>query len=515
MLGMRFLMSFRARLMLLLTSFLLITIGLVIALDKWAQKAIDEEVARQNQQLRDSVDDAFGAFNSAYDLAMGSLNTDEYLYDQMKGQELPPTIKHVIIADMKGRVTDSDTRELKDTLIVVPAKAVAKEEDGDPVQVEPGFHGGFLRTHYFPVTTTKGLYWIVIVEDRKGVITTIEDAFSSLTQATRRLSLIRIMATGGLLLIALGIAVVFGWRFTQPITDVAWAARNVAAGELDFQVPVERMDEVGELATTFNEMIGELRYKRELDEKLNQAERAAVIGRLTQSIAHEIRNPLNVLNLSIDHAATKFAPEDEVKRKQFTRILSSVKDEIARLNRMVNDVLNYGRPASLSVGVVDMRRLVEETATLIRPQADEQGVEVTIEASNNGLPATVIGDAERLKSCLSNIAINALQAMPGGGRLTARIEQTNGAVEVSIEDTGPGISEDAVHKIFEPYYSTKQAGFGLGLAVTKKIAEDHHGAIYVESRPEHGTTFTLSLPAVDQASLTGGAQDGAESGAGG
>ncbi|HEU4390180.1 MAG TPA: ATP-binding protein, partial [Blastocatellia bacterium] len=294
-----------------------------------------------------------------------------------------------------------------------------------------------------------------------------------------------------------------------------WAARRVAAGDLDFQVPVERMDEVGELATTFNEMIGELQYKRELDEKLNQAERAAVIGRLTQSIAHEIRNPLNVLNLSIDHAATKFAPEDPVKRQQFTRILSSVKDEIARLNRMVNDVLNYGRPASQSGGVVDMRRLVEETATLIRPQADEQRVEVTIETADTGVPATVIGDAERLKSCLSNIAINALQAMPAGGRLTARVAQTNGAVEISIEDTGSGIGEDAIHKIFEPYYSTKQAGFGLGLAVTKKIVEDHRGAIFVDSIPEQGTTFTLSFPAADQVSVMGGQQDGAESGAGG
>jgi signal transduction histidine kinase len=510
MLGVRFLMSFRARLMVLLTAFLLITIGLVIALDKWAQKAIDEEVGKQNRQVRDSVDQSIGAFADAQRMAMRSLNSEDFLYDQQEAQDLPPTIRHIIVAKGNGEVTDSNTPSLVKTTIVVPKEPGAHKMLGDPVEIEPEFHGGLPTSYYTSIETNRGLYWIVIVEDRKPIINQLEDAFMAVTQTMRRLSLIRILSTGGLLSLALLIAVVIGWRFTQPVNDLAWAARRVAAGDLDFEVPVERPDEVGQLAATFNEMIAELKYKRELEEKLNQAERAAVIGRLTQSIAHEIRNPLNVLNLSIDHAATKLAPEDEVKRKQFTRILSSVKDEIGRLNRMVNDVLNYGRPASLGTGVVDMRRLVEETATLIRPQADEQGVEVTVEPPADGLAATVRGDAERLKSCLSNIAINALQAMPAGGRLTARVEHANGAVEVSIEDTGPGISEDAIHKIFEPYYSTKQAGFGLGLAVTKKIVEDHHGSIYVESRLEQGTIFTLSLPAADDGSATGGQQDGTE-----
>ena len=503
-------MSFRARLMLLLTSFLLITIGLVIALDKWAQKAVDEEVSRQNQQQRDSVDQAFGAFTSAHDIAMASLNTDKFIYDQFKGQELPPTIRHIIIADQKGRVTDSDSPALIDTPIVVPSEPVADVTPGDPVQVEPTFHGGLLYTHRIPIGTNKGLYWVVIVEDRRAVVSQIEDSSLNLSRTTRRLSLVRIAATGGLLTFALCIAVVIGWRFTQPVNDLAWAARRVAAGDLDFKVPVERADEVGELATTFNEMIAELKYKRELEEKLNHAERAAVIGRLTQGIAHEIRNPLNVLNLAIDHAATKLAPEDEAKRIQFTRILSSVKDEIARLNRMVNDVLNYGRPASLSVRVVDMARLTDETAALIRPQAEEQGVELTVERVGDGFPATVHGDAERLKSCLSNIAINALQAMPAGGHLTTRVGRANGYVEISIADTGPGISEEAIGKVFEPYYSTKQSGFGLGLAVTKKIVEDHHGSIRIESQLDHGTTFTLLVPAADEPPAEGGQENGAE-----
>ncbi|HXG66359.1 MAG TPA: ATP-binding protein, partial [Blastocatellia bacterium] len=269
-----------------------------------------------------------------------------------------------------------------------------------------------------------------------------------------------------------------------------------AGGDLNFQVNINRQDEVGQLAATFNEMIRGLQSKRELEEKLNQAERAAVIGRLTQAVAHEIRNPLNVINLSIDHASRKFAPEDEARRKQFTRLLSSVKDEIARLKHLVSDLLNFGRPAHLSVQEVDMRQLVDDTIALVRPQADEQGVSVIIDHDDS--PAVVRGDPERLKSCVSNIAINALQAMPGGGKLSARVHRANGLVEVNISDTGGGISEENLGKVFEPYFSTKQSGFGLGLAVTKKIIVEHNGSIEVQSRVAEGTTFTLKLPAVNE-----------------
>jgi signal transduction histidine kinase len=279
------------------------------------------------------------------------------------------------------------------------------------------------------------------------------------------------------------------------VQELAVAARRVAAGDLEFRVGSNRQDEVGQLAATFDEMIAGLKSKQELEEKLNQSQRAAVIGRLTQGVAHEIRNPLNVLNLSIDHVSTKFAPEDETKRKQFMRIMSSIKDEMTRLNRMVTDLLNFGRPPRLDLKTVDLGHLLEETVALVRPQADEQHVDVDFEQEGGG--ALVQGDAERLKSCMFNIAINALQSMPAGGHLSARAERIDGYVAVSISDTGVGISEESLGKIFEPYFSTKQAGFGLGLAVTKKIIEEHKGSVDVSSRLDHGTTFTLRLPVFD------------------
>jgi len=493
----KFLMSFRARLVLLVASSLVLAIALVFALDKVVQRRIDSEVAQQNLQVTEVVNRGFGDFARAISLAQGSLNNaDTFLYEAP--QDVPPTVEHIIIADENGKVNDSTSPDLIGQTIVVPPLPVgfAQGQTGDPVEKEGvQIHGGVTKTFNLPIWTTTGLHWIVIVMQQESMFNKIQDASATLAAKSRRFSTLRIIATTGVLVIALAIVVIIGWRFTRPVQELAVAARRVAAGDLEFRVGSNRQDEVGQLAATFDEMIAGLKSKQELEEKLNQSQRAAVIGRLTQGVAHEIRNPLNVLNLSIDHVSTKFAPEDETKRKQFMRIMSSIKDEMTRLNRMVTDLLNFGRPPRLDLKTVDLGHLLEETVALVRPQADEQHVDVDFEQEGGG--ALVQGDAERLKSCMFNIAINALQSMPAGGHLSARAERIDGYVAVSISDTGVGISEESLGKIFEPYFSTKQAGFGLGLAVTKKIIEEHKGSVDVSSRLDHGTTFTLRLPVFD------------------
>lgn len=493
----KFLMSFRARLMLVLSSFLLLTIILVVALDNWARKRSEQEVARQSLEVGEAVNNGFGDFAVAIGLAIKNLSSDKFLYEQIKDGEvrLPDIIKHVIITNKEGLVNDTTTERSKDKVLQVPQDEVIQSEPGDPCrgEDEPRREDENITT-YIPFTSARGLFWIIIVTKPNSITDKIDDASHTLTRKSQQLSNVRILSTTGLLAIALLVAVVIGWRFTSPIQQLANAARNVAAGNLDFRVPVNRQDEVGQLASTFNEMIAGLKSKRELEERLNQAERSAVIGRLTQAVAHEIRNPLNVINLSIDHASKKYAPEDETRRNQFTRLLSSIKDEIERLKRLVNDLLNYGRPTRLAVETIDMGKLMDETLSLVRPQADVQGVEVTVETDGK---SEVRGDRERLKSFISNLAINALQAMPTGGHLDVRIARNDGFVELKIADTGVGINQEALGKIFEPYFSTKQTGFGLGLAVTKWIIQEHRGTIDVESEVNQGTTFTVKLPAAE------------------
>jgi len=498
----RFLMSFRARLILLLASFLLLTIALVILLDNWARTRAHHEVAHQSREVKDAVNDGFGDFAEAIGIAVQNLSSEKFLYRKLEDGEitLPPTVEHIIVADKDGKVADSTVPDMQETVIPVPENITTQEGPVDPVEGYLPIHGEETQTYNIPVYTQKGWNWIIIVTNPKSINRKIDDASLALATKSRELANIRLISTTALLILALVMAVAIGVSFTRPIQELARAARAVAAGNLDFQVEVKRNDEVGQLATTFNEMIVGLKSKRELEERLNQSERAAVIGRLTQSVAHEIRNPLNVINLSIDHVNKKYAPEDAARREKFTQLLSSIKDEIERLKHLVNDLLNYGRPAQYAFETVDLRQLVEETLALLRQQADMQGVAVTIDEQSG--PASVRGDRERLKSFVSNLAINALQAMPSGGHLTAQIARHDGEVEVKVSDTGIGISEESLSKIFEPYFSTKQSGFGLGLAVTRKIIEEHQGRIAVESQLARGTTFTVTLPAADEKKST-------------
>jgi signal transduction histidine kinase len=326
-----------------------------------------------------------------------------------------------------------------------------------------------------------------------------------LANQTRNLSQVRIAATTGLLSIALAVAVIVGWRFTQPIGELAEAARKVAAGHLDFHVGATRRDELGQLSFTFNEMIDGLQAKREMEERLHQTERTAVIGRMTQAIAHDIRNPLNVLKLTLGHVGAKFTPDAERAANQFSSLVATMKDEVGRLESLVNDMLDYSRPGPVSRQVFDMRALLKESLSGVSAQADDQTVQVLVEQEDT--PSLVVGDTRRIQSSISNIAVNAVQAMQGGGTLTALVRRRDSFVEVSISDTGKGISAEHVSKVFEPYFSTKQTGFGLGLAVAKKVVEEHGGSISVESRVGERTTFTIKLPAADQQLVGNGDED--------
>jgi signal transduction histidine kinase len=286
------------------------------------------------------------------------------------------------------------------------------------------------------------------------------------------------------------------WHFMRPISELTAAARGVAAGRFDFRVAAaERRDEIGALASTFNEMLAGLKHTRELETQLHQAERSAVVGRLASAIAHEIKNPLNYINLTLDYMRTSFAPADEPQRAVFERLTMQLKSEVARVNTRIKEFLNYSRPSTLELRPLDLAKEVGDALRLIEVQAADSGLETRVEQEGEIPP--VMGDPAALRSLFTNLLINALHAMEGAGagRLTVSLSQEDGFARVRISDTGSGIAAENIGQIFEPYFSTKETGTGLGLAIARKAAEDHGGTVSVESRPGAGTTFTVLIPA--------------------
>ena len=183
----RLLMSFRARLILLLASFLLLTIALVILLDNWAAKRANVEIERQNQQVTAAVNDLIGDFYQAINLAQQNLDKDEYLYQTVKPGQMPPAVEHILVADSEGKVKDSTLPDLIGQYITVPNEAVAQESPGDPVEGEVNLHGGLIKTYDLPLVTTKGLHWIVIVLSQQATINQIKAASQKLSDKNKEL----------------------------------------------------------------------------------------------------------------------------------------------------------------------------------------------------------------------------------------------------------------------------------------------------------------------------------------
>ncbi len=293
-------------------------------------------------------------------------------------------------------------------------------------------------------------------------------------------------------------AVVYlAFRFTKPIDSLVAGAHQVAQGNLSVSLPVTGADEMGRLAQTFNQMVERLRQNRELQERLNEAETSSLLGRFAATVAHEVRNSLNFINLSIDQIRARHGAGEDHGARDLPRTLANIKDEINRLNRLVNDFLAAGRQAPLELASCNLRAAIDQAVALVEKQAHRQDIAIRVDF-NEEFP-TLQADPSQLKTCFLNILTNAIQAMPHGGclRISARSAPESGSVgalQVRFADTGPGISPQDREKVFAPYYSTKATGFGLGLAITKKIVEDHGGRIYVGDSEAPGTVIVVELP---------------------
>ncbi|MGH9436253.1 MAG: sensor histidine kinase, partial [Terriglobia bacterium] len=303
-------------------------------------------------------------------------------------------------------------------------------------------------------------------------------------------------------------AVVYlAFLFTKPVDMLVEGARQVSQGNLYVALPVGRKDEMGHLARTFNRMVERLRENKLLQERLSEAEKLSLLGRFAGSIAHEVRNSLNFINLSIDQARSKqnaliargpapsAAPARDKAMREIERNLANVKEEIVHLNHMVNEFLSAGRQTPPDLHPCDLADTLKQAVALVEKQAHTQ--EVGLETGAAADFPEIRADAQQIKTCFVNILTNAVQAMPDGGkiRVTAScVGASKPVLQLRFADTGPGIPAADRERIFAPYFSTKATGFGLGLAITRKIVEDHGGRIFVLGGQGSGTVMVIEFP---------------------
>jgi two-component system sensor histidine kinase HydH len=243
------------------------------------------------------------------------------------------------------------------------------------------------------------------------------------------------------------------------------------------------------LAAIFWAQQRHLREVRDLEAMMAQRQRVSALGDVAAAFAHEVRNPLNAVSMGLQRLASEFTADSPDDYARFVELMQA---EVRRLNTIVEQFISLARPLPLQPARMDPTGLLRELATLLEGDARASRVEVILDPGED-VPA-IVADRDRLKQVLLNLALNGLQAMPDGGRLTLAARATRDRVTLVVEDTGAGIPPEALPRIFDPYFSTKSRGLGLGLTIARRIVEEHGGSIEASSEAGHGARFRVHLP---------------------
>lgn len=297
-----------------------------------------------------------------------------------------------------------------------------------------------------------------------------------------------------LLIFSIGIVLTFviTRRYTSHIDSFNEAALKVAQGDFSYRLNINSKDEIGKIAESFNFMIQKLEENQLLRQRLREAEYLSAIGQLSRTIAHEIRNPLNFINLSIDHLLEKLKKEDPNENNK-AKLLENMKQEIYRVNNLVTEYLEYTRPLKLNKKQVSIVEIIDDVISLIETNAEKEKIQIY---KDYNFDFVINVDTDLLKSCFLNIITNSLHAMRESEikKLFIKIDLAVDELLIKISDTGTGIAPEFLDKIFEPFFSTKKDGLGLGLPLAKRVIEEHGGRIEFHSIFGKGSETLIYLP---------------------
>ncbi|BBB31793.1 two-component system, NtrC family, sensor kinase [Thermotomaculum hydrothermale] len=291
--------------------------------------------------------------------------------------------------------------------------------------------------------------------------------------------------------IVIFVAIKISKSLSEPLKDLERVSKEILEGNVKARIGRYETKEASAVADAFNAMIDKL---TEQSKELAQKSSLAAIGELSSSIVHEMRNPLSSIKLNIKAVADKLKDD-----KTYSELLNITKTQVLRLETMLSELLNFGKPIELKKSRIKPVDLVEQALEIVSSEISklEQKTFVISEIGEN---AYIYGDREHLLRALTNLIKNAAEANPKKGKVTIYIKEKKDKVIISVEDTGKGLSKAVKDMIFKPFFTTKETGTGLGLPIVKKIIEYHNGEIFAENREEGGAKFTIIL---EKASMEG------------
>ncbi len=305
--------------------------------------------------------------------------------------------------------------------------------------------------------------------------------------------LVLLVAGAGAVAICGALLVVLTYMVQRPMVELQQKIAQLGSGDLSVSVSfAQRNDEIGDLGRNFNHMVEQLRENRNEIERLHRtqmsrAEHMATLGEMATGLAHEIRNPLAGIAGVIEIIGRDLPTTSPARA-----VVKDVRQEIARINRIVSDLLQTARPHPPRVRKSDLNITVEHAVMLGRQQALSKSTEITLRKDPT-LPE-VEHDSDQIHQVLLNLLLNALQAIDPSGKIAVTVELQGKNAVIEVVDDGRGIAPNHLPNIFRPFYTTKGDGTGLGLSLARRIVEDHQGRIEVTSTVGQGTTFAVILP---------------------
>ncbi|HZK75741.1 MAG TPA: ATP-binding protein, partial [Candidatus Kapabacteria bacterium] len=479
----RFTLHFRDRIFLIVLVIALVPLVVVTnvtrsLLAERAQVEEQDRLARDAAVIKDRMTQPIE--HAGPSLAEGSLQSQVEYLSQVIGRDFS-------VYDAAGRLRASSRPELYESSLLsstLNSTAVREVIFGErsfftePVQIGSSAYD----VGYQPVMNANGSRLLAVL-----ALATMDEQPRIEAEIARTTSFIYgTFAALGLVL--LGIGALFAARVASPILELIHATERVAQGKLQTSIPVTREDEIGDLMHAFNTMTRELERSREI---VAQTERELAWKEMARQVAHEIKNPLTPMKLSVQHLEHAHEAKDPNFNTIFRRVIRTMREQIDVLTRIATEFAHFGAMPRRRWGAVDIRTVADSAVALF--DAERSRIRFIIDVPNN-LPR-VHSDEEELRRAFVNLLRNSVQAIEGWGVIVIRARSDQGMVHIHVRDTGFGMQEETLKKVFDPNFSTKTSGMGLGLAIVKKTITDMAGTIRVESQPGHGTTFFIDLPA--------------------
>ncbi|MGZ8460117.1 MAG: ATP-binding protein [Candidatus Deferrimicrobiaceae bacterium] len=468
--------SLRFKLTMVMLILLACSMGIVFIPYYWGRESLKADLEKSFLELSNAIQVSVGQ------LTAPATSEEDRLRDYVKSLKKSGIREVSIVGEDMGVIDSTNPKAIgKVAKIKLPReKLIINATFGD--EPEPGEEK--LRSKDLVIPVKVGGDTLGFIHVRMHI-----DDF---TEPIRKNLYLRLVSTLLIFSVGLALAVSISSHYVRPLENLARAAEKVAAGDLSQEQPVLGKDEVGRLTRSFNEMISRLRENLELQERVRESQYLTQLGTLSSGVAHEIRNPLNFIGLAVDRLDVLTEGQTPEAAAEKAQIIARIKEETQKLNDLVTNFVMVGKPAEPQRATVHIPEIVESVLRMASDRLRIQRISVRREFREASALAV---DPDMIRRAVVNLVGNAIDAMPDGGELFAAAgPSADGRYALVIGDTGGGIPETDRDRVFEPYFTTKTSGLGLGLVLTRKIVEAHGGEIVVDSQPGRGTLIRVFLP---------------------